>query len=92
MSMKVDTSRIKVGYLDNFRLRIPAFCQLSLIVADLGELTISADIEYLDFEDFEDNYSCHRATPGAQGLATARTLGHLYYFHTGQTVTGIHRA
>ena len=61
----------------------------AFIVTDGGDLTINADIEYLDFEDFEDNYSYLRAIPGAQDLATARTRGYLYYFHTGQTVTDI---
>lgn len=61
----------------------------AFIVTDGGALTINADIEYLDFEDFEDNYSYLRAIPGAQDLATARSRGYLYYFHTGQTVTDV---
>ncbi len=61
----------------------------AFIVTDAGDLSIEADIAYMDFEGFEDNYSYLRAIPGAQNLARARTRGYLYYFHTGQAVTDI---
>ncbi|MEI2718305.1 MAG: hypothetical protein V9E98_15170 [Candidatus Nanopelagicales bacterium] len=63
---------------------------VSLIVAtEESELTISGEVDELDFEGEQDSYSRLRVDQGAADLAATTESGHRYYFHAGEEVRDV---
>lgn len=52
-------------------------------------LTISGEVDELDFEGEQDSYSRLRVDQGAVDLAAATESGHRYYFHAGEEVRDV---
>jgi hypothetical protein len=63
---------------------------VSLFVAtEESALTISGEVDELDFEGEQDSYSRLRVDQGAADLTAATESGHRYYFHAGEEVRDV---
>jgi hypothetical protein len=64
--------------------------EVSLLVATEGPtLTVSGEVDDLDFEGEDDSYSHLRVDPGAPDLPAASKAGNLFHFNAGQEVKDV---
>lgn len=63
---------------------------ISLFISTDGhEVTVTGEVEYLDFEREDETYSRLQVSSGAGGLGKAAAAGYLYYHHQGEEVTDV---
>lgn len=64
--------------------------EVSLFVSTDGPtLTVSGEVDDLDFEGEEDSYSHLRVDPGAPDLPAARRSGHMFHFNVGEEIKDV---